>query len=86
MELQQRVAFDWNQRQVGRTLDVLIDAPANGQKGLWVGRGIADAPEIDSAVYVEGRKLRPGEFARVQIVATQDYDLIGKEIRSGKNH
>jgi ribosomal protein S12 methylthiotransferase len=27
MAAQQRVAFDWNETQVGRTLDVLIDAP-----------------------------------------------------------
>jgi ribosomal protein S12 methylthiotransferase len=82
MELQQQVAFAWNQRQIGREIEVLIDTAVTGHKGLWVGRGIADAPEVDSLVYVQGHKLKPGMFARVQIVGTQDYDLVGKEIRS----
>src|SRR5262245_45157060 len=62
MELQQPVAFDWNQRQIGRTIDVLIDAAVPEQPGLWTGRGVADAPEVDSMVYVQGRKLKPGTF------------------------
>jgi ribosomal protein S12 methylthiotransferase len=82
MELQQQVAFNWNERQIGRSMDVLIDAPVPDQKGLWTGRGVADAPEVDSLVYVQGRKLKPGMFARVQIVGVQDYDLIGKEVGS----
>jgi ribosomal protein S12 methylthiotransferase len=86
MEVQQKLAFQWNQRQIGRTLDVLIDNPVSDQDGIWTGRGVADAPEIDSVIYVQGHKLRPGAFARVRIVGVQGYDLIGKEIRRGTNH
>lgn len=86
MELQQSIAFRWNEQQVGREMDVLIDAAVPDQPGVWVGRGTADAPEIDSVVYVRGRKLKPGSFVRVRIVATQEYDLIGKEIRPAETN
>jgi ribosomal protein S12 methylthiotransferase len=51
-----------------------------------VGRGEADAPDIDGRVYVRGR-LRtrtavppPGEFARVKVVGHTDYDLIAEPV------
>jgi ribosomal protein S12 methylthiotransferase len=49
------------------------DAPSDG--GYLVGRGEADAPDIDGRVYVRG-KLPLGGFARVKIVGHTDYDLI----------
>jgi ribosomal protein S12 methylthiotransferase len=49
---QQEIAFAWNEAQVGRTLDVLIDRDIPGQPHAFVGRSYADAPEIDGAVYV----------------------------------
>jgi ribosomal protein S12 methylthiotransferase len=41
----------------------------------FVGRGEADAPDIDGRVYIRG-KLPIGEFARVKIIGHTDYDLI----------
>jgi ribosomal protein S12 methylthiotransferase len=47
-------------------------------KGKYlVGRGEADAPDIDGRVYVRGR-LPIGEFANVRIIGHTDYDLIGE--------
>jgi ribosomal protein S12 methylthiotransferase len=80
MAAQQEVAFEWNQRQVGRTLEVLIDEPVEGEKHAWVGRSYADAPDVDGLVYVSGKKLRPGQIVPCEIVATRDYDLIGAAI------
>ena len=48
-----------------------------------VGRGEADAPDIDGRVYIRGR-LPAGEFARVKIVGHTDYDLIAKPIENGE--
>jgi len=42
-----------------------------------IGRGEADAPDIDGRVYVRG-KLPIGEFAQVKIVGHTDYDLIAE--------
>ena len=44
-----------------------------------VGRGEADAPDIDGRVYVRG-KLPIGEFARVKIIGHTDYDLIAEPV------
>jgi ribosomal protein S12 methylthiotransferase len=81
MEIQQQVAFDWSRRQIGRTLDVLIDSPSPEEDGVWLGRSYADAPEIDGVTYVVGRKIRPGTFVPVTIVDAQGYDLVGKDAR-----
>lgn len=82
MEVQQRVAFDWNQAQIGRRVDVLIDLAVPGEKNAWIGRSYADAPDVDGVIYVTGKKLRPGQIAPCEIVATQEYDLIGAAVGS----
>ena len=46
-------------------------------RNYLVGRGEADAPDIDGRVYVRGRAPL-GEFARVKIVGHTDYDLIAE--------
>jgi ribosomal protein S12 methylthiotransferase len=82
MEIQQAIAFEWNRRQVGRTLDVLIDGPAPDQSGVWLGRSYADAPEIDGVTYVVGSKLRAGTFVPAKVVEAPGYDLIAKDARN----
>jgi ribosomal protein S12 methylthiotransferase len=42
-----------------------------------IGRGEADAPDIDGRVYIRG-KLPIGAFARVKIIGHTDYDLIAQ--------
>jgi ribosomal protein S12 methylthiotransferase len=44
-----------------------------------IGRGEADAPDIDGRVYVRGR-VPVGEFAWVKVVGHTDYDLIAEPI------
>lgn len=80
MAVQQEVAFEWNAAQVGKTLDVLIDTPVAGEKQAFVGRSYADAPDIDSVVYVTGKNLRPGKIVPCEIVAHREYDLIGAAV------
>jgi len=79
MAIQQQIAFERNAAQVGRTLDAILDQPVEGEKNVWLGRTAADAPDVDGLVFVTGdqHKLRAGDIVPVEIVATQDYDLIG---------
>ena len=77
MAVQQQVAFEFNAGQVGKTLDVLIDRAVPGESTAFVGRSYADAPDIDSLVFVTGEGLRAGQFVSCEIVASQGYDLIG---------
>ncbi|HQU44410.1 MAG TPA: 30S ribosomal protein S12 methylthiotransferase RimO, partial [Pirellulales bacterium] len=72
--------FAWNEAQLGRRLDVLIDRPVPEERNAWIGRSYADAPDVDGVVYVSGKKLRPGQIVRCEIVASQEYDLIGAAV------
>jgi len=84
MQLQQQIAFDYNQRQIGQTRDVILDQPVEGERGVWIGRSAADAPDVDGLVFVtaDQHKLRAGDIVPVEIVATQEYDLVG--VAAGK--
>jgi len=75
MELQQQIAFEHGQSLVGYELDVMLDGQIDDH--TWVGRSYADAPEIDGQVYVRGEGLEVGQMVPTEIVARQDYDLIG---------
>ncbi len=77
MAVQQENAFAWNQAQVGKRFDVLLDAPVPGEKNAWVGRSYADAPDVDGVVFVTGKKLKAGQIVPAEIVATNEYDLVG---------
>jgi len=48
-------------------------------KNYLIGRGEADAPDIDGRIYIRGH-LPVGEFARVKIVGHTDYDLIAEPV------
>jgi ribosomal protein S12 methylthiotransferase len=80
MAAQQEIAFAWNESQLGRTWDVLIDEAVPGEKHAWIGRGFADAPDVDGIIYVTGKKLRPGQIVPCEIVASRDYDLVGAAV------
>jgi ribosomal protein S12 methylthiotransferase len=77
MEVQQPIAFAWNEAQVGRRMDVLIDRDIPGQRHAYVGRSYADAPEVDGVVYVTGEGLAAGRIVPCEIVGSREYDLIG---------
>ena len=60
-------------RRVGTRMRVLVDSV--GDEGA-IARSEADAPEIDGVVRIEdARKLRPGDWADVEITASDTYDL-----------
>lgn len=77
MAAQQEIAFNWNERQIGRTIEAVIDTRVEGAENAWIGRSQADAPDVDSVVFVTGEGLSPGQFVECEIVATRQYYLIG---------
>ena len=80
MAVQQEIAFDWNDAQIGRQLDVLIDAAVPDEKNAWIGRSYADAPDVDGVVYVTGEGLAVGAIVPCEIVARSDYDLVAAAV------
>lgn len=80
MEVQQRVAFEWAQAQVGRDHPIIIDGPDPEFANHFRGRTYADSPDIDCEVRVKGKNLRPGDFIKVKITAADGYDLAGRAV------
>jgi ribosomal protein S12 methylthiotransferase len=78
MAAQQPIAFAFNQAQVGKVLDVLLDGLAPGSDDLWVGRCYADAPDVDGQALVSGTGLEPGDLISCEIVGAEGYDLIAQ--------
>jgi ribosomal protein S12 methylthiotransferase len=72
MKLQQRIAREVSEAQVGRTLRALVDQPL-------IARAAADAPDIDGRILLTS-PAPVGEFINVKITGTQVYDLVGKVV------
>jgi len=75
METQRRISAKKMEARIGHIFNVLIDkVDVDGA----IGRTYADAPEIDSQVYVAGANdLTIGERIPVRITDADDYDLFG---------
>lgn len=76
MALQQEIAFEFADSQLGTQQPVLIDSPVPNEPTAWIGRTIADAPDVDCVVYVTGENLAPGMIVDCEVVARSDYDLV----------
>lgn len=82
MLVQQGIAHDHARRQVGRTLDVIVDRPSGERDDVWIARTKGDAPDIDCMVYLTAPGTSPkspltGRILPVEIVAASGYDLAG---------
>jgi ribosomal protein S12 methylthiotransferase len=63
-------------RKVGQRMRVLVDAV---EEDIATARSAADAPEIDGLVHIEGAgDLQVGDWADVEITASDAYDLTAK--------
>lgn len=80
MQAQQEVAFAWARAQVGRRREVLLDAPLEGERDVWLGRSYSEAPDVDGVIYVTGRRLAVGMLVPCEIVASQGYDLVAAAV------
>ncbi|MCG6869933.1 MAG: 30S ribosomal protein S12 methylthiotransferase RimO [Gammaproteobacteria bacterium] len=77
MALQSRISAEVLQGKVGQEVEVLVDGFEDG----WVvGRGHADAPEIDGNVYIrDAASLQAGDLVRVMVEEAGEYDLYGRQ-------
>lgn len=71
--------MDWAGQQIGRTLDVMVDAM---EGPVAVGRTQYDAPEIDNHVRIDNCLIpfTPGSVLRCKVVGSEDWDLIAEPI------
>ena len=86
MKLQQEIAFEAAEKMVGRDVDAVIEGritDSDDGDGLsYVARTYKDAPDIDGYLFVTGvqRELMTGDYIKVHITGSNEYDLIGEEI------
>ncbi len=84
MTLQRQISLEENEKRIGETLEVIIDAVAEGEDHHYNGRTQGDAPEVDNRVLIHGSKGEKGSmdadsgtFRNVLITDASEYDLEG---------
>jgi ribosomal protein S12 methylthiotransferase len=79
MEVQAEISAARLERKIGSRIAVIVDeVDADGA----LARSKADAPEIDGVVRIDdGQRLRPGQFADVDVIHADDHDLIARVAR-----
>lgn len=84
MEIQQPISLRKNQAQVGKMLDVLVEAEGEIEGSgdpLLLARSYRDAPEVDGLVLIPGISGMPiGEMMQVHINGAMEYDLVGEPL------
>jgi ribosomal protein S12 methylthiotransferase len=80
MRLQQDISREHNSAFLGRELEVLIDEICEDDEGMYIGRTEHDAPSVDGTVFVKGYGLKPGDFTKVRVTDTLEYDLVGEAL------
>lgn len=82
MAMQSQISLEENGKRVGQTVEVIIDARAEGQDYHYTGRTEGDAPEVDNTVLIYGNTkvtggmdAEPGTFRKVLITDATEYDL-----------
>ncbi|MHA1164570.1 MAG: 30S ribosomal protein S12 methylthiotransferase RimO [Alphaproteobacteria bacterium] len=82
METQKQVSAGLLETRVGSEIDVLVDEVDDGGA---IARSSWDAPEIDGCVFINDEtELEPGDMLKVRIEHSDEYDLWGVPVRSGK--
>jgi len=78
MELQQEIAFDKAAQMKGRVVLAMIEGKV-ADENCYIARTYKDAPNVDGYLFINtSRELMTGDFAKVVITGSYEYDLIGE--------
>lgn len=78
MELQQEIAFAAAADMAGTVVTAMIEGKV-ADEDAYVARTYKDAPNVDGFLFVNtSRELMTGDFVKVKITASYEYDLIGE--------
>ena len=75
METAQRISAEKLAAKVGTRQWAIIDE-VEGDEAM--GRTVADAPEIDGQIFVDGEGLKAGQIVEVEVTEAGEYDLWGE--------
>ena len=79
MDLQSSISYEMNQQRIGETYKVLFDRK---EGDYFIGRTEFDSPDVDNEVIVYAKDfyVRIGDFADVNIIKADHYDLYGEVV------
>jgi ribosomal protein S12 methylthiotransferase len=86
MAIQKKISREKLRSWKGRTEVALLEGPSQDNPMVWEARLQGMAPEIDGRLYLtdielpDGSLADTGDVARVEIIKTDAYDLIGKVV------
>ena len=78
LEAQRGVSRRWNEADIGRIVDVLVEGPSEEHDWVLTGRTAAQAPEIDGITYLELCDAAAGEIVACEVTDATDYDLVAQ--------
>ena len=86
MSIQKKISARNLKKQVGQTLQVMLEGPSKDTDLVWEARLQGMAPDIDGKVYItefegvhDAADLpAPGTLAAIEITEAKDYDVIGR--------
>lgn len=78
MEVQQNISREKHQAFIGKTLEVVVEGLSDETDLLLQGRMAQQAPDIDGVVLINDGQASIGQFVRVKITDSMEYDLIGE--------
>lgn len=86
MAVQQQVVFDRIDSLIGTQVEAIIDQPIENEENVWLARTTADAPDVDGLIFVTDPTgtAQPGAIVDCEVVASQDYDLVGVAISEAR--
>lgn len=80
MLLQQEIAFEKAENTVGQEMYAMIEGKLP-EENAYVARTYKDAPSVDGFLFLKAdRELMSGDFVKVKITGSNEYDLIGEMI------
>lgn len=81
MQVQQNISREKHKAFVGKTLEVVVEGLSEETDLLLQGRNSQQAPDIDGVVLINDGQAKIGEFVKVKITQSMEYDLIGEIVQ-----
>jgi len=76
MAAQAKISESINAGYVGKTFEVLVEE--NPEEGVYIGRTMFQAPEVDGVTFIYADGLEIGTFVKVKITDAFEYDIAGE--------
>jgi ribosomal protein S12 methylthiotransferase len=76
MEAQAKISLTINEGHVGKIFEVLVEE--NPEPGVYIGRTLFQAPEVDGVTFIYADGLEMGTFVKVRITDAFEYDIAGE--------